>query len=515
MEKNEEYAYNVPVLHYWWGKLLPAILMALLVSGCQPIVAESLVTNSGMDTTVTIASPNGNSNSEQILRAEDTMDLIVLTSMLNPFCDQDNPPPICECQYANHPTPPSINVIETTESTITIRWIDRAHDTVGFRLESKVGGEPHYEKVKGFTVSESSNASNEYSWTDRNLWPPGEKYRYKLTVNSNCKTSNAYVSTNTVAPPAPTAPELLSFSADKRSISLSFKDTSTNELGFSVWRCAGEDECVEIGDRTKMLRNSAAASLPIGETFNVVDNRVEPDTEYCYRIFSWNKGGQSNDKDCIRIKTKPLELPLAPSNLDAIYISENSITFTWNDNANNESGFILEWDRSFTKDRFRKIPSPDTESYTLTDLVSGVRYCTTVRAYNDDGQSPKSKPPLCVETLKSPQPSPQGFRELRFFNCHPRKYRVSIWIKSPVKPQWTKMGSLPPQYSSAGCPGNSSPLRIKLTANGWHFVRAVAEDKDGCDVRNAIEVGSCIALNDLPVFGSPQGSLLEYKIGVQ
>ncbi|MDM7988103.1 MAG: fibronectin type III domain-containing protein [Smithella sp.] len=84
-----------------------------------------------------------------------------------------------------------------------------------------------------------------------------------------------------------------------------------------------------------------------------------------------------------------LAAPLAPSNLHASAISPSQINLVWEDNASNETGFILER-RADSEPDFTPIVSSlpaGTTSYGNTDLDADTTYHYRVVAFNDYGNS--------------------------------------------------------------------------------------------------------------------------------
>ena len=80
----------------------------------------------------------------------------------------------------------------------------------------------------------------------------------------------------------------------------------------------------------------------------------------------------------------------------AIQVSAVSLQITWDDNANNENGFIIE--RSlFDDSNFSYLDSSarNSTSYTDTDVITGEIYCYRISAYNEAGIA--TSQPSCID----------------------------------------------------------------------------------------------------------------------
>ncbi|MDZ7363231.1 MAG: metallophosphoesterase [candidate division KSB1 bacterium] len=79
--------------------------------------------------------------------------------------------------------------------------------------------------------------------------------------------------------------------------------------------------------------------------------------------------------------------PAAPNNLVATAAGSEKINLTWNDQANNESGFKIE--RKTSEGAYAEIATvgANVTSYTNTGLTSGTTYFYRVRAHNNIGNS--------------------------------------------------------------------------------------------------------------------------------
>src|SRR5207248_10444941 len=105
-----------------------------------------------------------------------------------------------------------------------------------------------------------------------------------------------------------------------------------------------------------------------------------------------NTVGPSADSNVANAPTAVPSAPAAPSNLVASAASISQINLTWADNANNETGFIVE--RSLDGSTgWTQVGTPATNATSFNDtngLSSGTQYFYHVRATNGVGPSADS-----------------------------------------------------------------------------------------------------------------------------
>jgi formylglycine-generating enzyme required for sulfatase activity len=171
----------------------------------------------------------------------------------------------------------------------------------------------------------------------------------------------------------PSAPSGLTATAVSLSqINLSWTDNSDNEIGFIIERKAGT-----VGTYVPIGNVSADVT-----TFQ--DTTVICATTYYYRVKANNGEGDSDYSNEANATTSTCSTsaPNDPSNLQAAVLSSSEIDLSWQDNSNNEDGFIIE----------RKIGSggtyaeiatagPGSTSYQDTQVVCAETYFYRVKAY--------------------------------------------------------------------------------------------------------------------------------------
>ena len=181
----------------------------------------------------------------------------------------------------------------------------------------------------------------------------------------------------TVAVGLPAAPSSLSATAlSATSVRLTWSDNSHNEAQFEIQR------------RPTQVGAFQQVGLVGANVTTFTDNSVASGTTYDYRVRAINAAGNSPQSG-VAIVTTPTAGPAAPSNLAATYnASTQKITATWTDNANNETGFTLEF--SYSGSAWG--PVSGTLGVNATSWTSGAgvpigSYQFRVRANNATGSS--------------------------------------------------------------------------------------------------------------------------------
>lgn len=242
----------------------------------------------------------------------------------------------------------------------SLSWTDNSADESGFEiLRATVSGGPY---VQALTVSPGAT-----SCVDRVA--PGDYYYVARSFNGAAISFYSNQARVTVTPPLPpNPPSELTAVTTRSSIMLNWKDNSTNEAGFEVFR----------GSVPGGPYNSLAVTLPNATSFK--DDLTSPGAYY-YVVCAFNAAGKSsftNEADA------SVASPSAPSNLKAS-VSASNVILTWNDNSGNESGFRIYHS---TGGAFSVIASaaPEAVTYTHYGASAGDHYYK-VSAFNGVGES--------------------------------------------------------------------------------------------------------------------------------
>ena len=110
---------------------------------------------------------------------------------------------------------------------------------------------------------------------------------------------------------------------------------------------------------------------------------------YQYRVrAAKNNAYYSVYSNTVLIDTSQVSAPVAPSSLNFTAKTNNSVTLSWSDNSNNETGFYIECKPS-SGGNFTNIGTVDQNMTTFisTGLTANSSYHFRVQAYNNAGNS--------------------------------------------------------------------------------------------------------------------------------
>jgi len=289
--------------------------------------------------------------------------------------------------YTNKPTltkpnaPSELSVTNTTSNRVDLSWKDNSDNESGFIIERKEGNDVF--------APADSDAVNTTVHEDKNL-KPNTEYSYRVSSYNAAGVSNYSneVKTKTLntAPSAPT--DLTATPKSSSQIDLSWLDNSSNESGFIIERKEGNDVFVPA--------DSDAVNTTVHE-----DKNLKPNTEYYYRVASYNEIGKSVYSNEVSAKTSDAA-PLAPTGLKTTVVNGSQIDLSWYDNASNEIGYKVE--RKTGQNPFAEIVTLNTNTTTHSDknLDDGLNYIYRVAAYNSINKSGYSNESSATTLLNSP-----------------------------------------------------------------------------------------------------------------
>ncbi len=260
--------------------------------------------------------------------------------------------------------PTNLDGVLIAPNHVNLTWIDNSQSEEGYIIE-------RHEYTSSFYVLDTVG-SNITSYIDSNL-AYGEYYTYRvhafnaLTVSDYSNTFDFVVNN-----PYPNPPSDLTASAlDSASVELAWNDNSLNEDGFIVNR--------------SLLPNSGWAqvrSLP-SNTTSYIDTGLTDGTKYFYKINAYNTAGNSDFSNI----DSAITTMRRPTNLIATNPATNRVVLTWNDNSQNEDGYIIERHDGPNTGGSMLFNVIDTvganvETYTDSNFTTETDYVYIIRGYN-------------------------------------------------------------------------------------------------------------------------------------
>lgn len=203
-----------------------------------------------------------------------------------------------------------------------------------------------------------------------------EAGKYTVAV-TEIFTGCANTKTVSIFGPAPWPTEnLLARALSHESVEITWSDKSEDEEGFHIERMS-----VFSSGFIRIATVEANSEI-------YVDNNLMPETEYTYRVLSFNGNGILPEIETASAVTG-IRPPAAPKYLTADGLSPFDIELNWFDNSLNELGFIIERLNPDTQ-TFDSIAAATGTTFIDSGIVPGQLYTYRVAAYNDGGLSPYS-----------------------------------------------------------------------------------------------------------------------------
>ncbi|MEO7730094.1 MAG: fibronectin type III domain-containing protein [Kofleriaceae bacterium] len=284
------------------------------------------------------------------------------------------PPPI-----GGPSAPADLRATPTSDTSISLAWMDTSSDEAGFVLERATAEAGPYLPV-------STTAANATSYVDTGLTAATTYfYRAHATGAAGSSASTAVASARTQDAPStppgdsPATPDgLVANGMAADAIELRWTDHAANETGFRVERArAAAGPFSEV--------TTTAANLA-----HYTDVGLAAATTYYYRVRATNSAGNSAYTAVASGTTQalPAMAPSVPTDLVASAQSSSTIRLTWSDTSTNETGFKVER-ATAAGGPFSQVVAVAANTTTRDDggLASGTTYFYRVRATNAAGDS--------------------------------------------------------------------------------------------------------------------------------
>jgi FtsP/CotA-like multicopper oxidase with cupredoxin domain len=268
------------------------------------------------------------------------------------------------------PAPPAApsNLTATVDVApqVSLAWLDNATDETGFLVQRSTDG-------VSFTDLTTLPA-NSMSYVDTAV-TAGMTYTYQVAA-FNLGGASAFSNTASAIIPGPQAPaapsELAANLQDTPLIDLAWLDNSADETSFVIQRST---DGVNFSALTTVGANVT--------TYN--DLAVFGGITYTYRVAAVNVNGTSAYAVSNSLLVPPdATPPAAPSNLAATSVTATSLRLNWQDNSNNETGFVIQiaTNSTFTKNLVTITAGPNVTFADITALKRNTKYFFRVQAVN-------------------------------------------------------------------------------------------------------------------------------------
>jgi FtsP/CotA-like multicopper oxidase with cupredoxin domain/fibronectin type 3 domain-containing protein len=265
---------------------------------------------------------------------------------------------------------------------VALAWTNNATNQTGYVVERSS------DNGLTFAPIASGLAASAVSYTDTTVAAGlnPNTYVYRVAA-SNASGLSLYSNTATVVvpPTVPAAPTgLTAVLQAGPQIALAWVDNATNETGFVIERA---DNGAAFAQLTAPAANATA----------FIDTTVVAGHTYDYRVTAVNTGGSSAPSNTVTVAVPAI--PGAPTGLTAVLQGGPQIALTWVDNANNETGFVLQ--RSVNGGAFAQLTAPaaNVTSFVDTTVAVGNTYAYQVQAVNLGGASAFSNTATVVVPL--------------------------------------------------------------------------------------------------------------------
>jgi hypothetical protein len=286
-------------------------------------------------------------------------------------------------------TPDNLAATATNSGQIDLNWTDNASTEDGFKIELKIGPSGTYVEI-------ATVGANVTSYSSTGL-DAGTEYFYRVrafNLTGNSGYSNEANAT-TLPDVSATPSDLQAAVVSKNQINLTWTDNAANEDGFKI-----ERKLSSAATYTQI--DTVGADVTSYSSTGLTQN-----TAYSYRVRAYNASGNSAYSNVASATTLP-NSPAGPSGLTATTVSNNQIDLSWQDNANNELGFLIRR-KTGAGGTYAVIDTvgANVTVYSSLGLTASTQYFYQVRAYNAGGISALSNE-VNATTSADPLIAPSG-----------------------------------------------------------------------------------------------------------
>ena len=311
-------------------------------------------------------------------------------------------PATAQAQTTDPPAKPTGLTGSVAHNRVSLSW-DNPGDT-GIKSYRILRRNKDVDDPGVFHIHVGSTGSSATSYTDSDV-DAETRYVYRIKARNahGLSPRSGYFDANTPAAPEepdtgpPAKPTGLTGDVEHNRVSLRWDDPDDSSItSHQILRrdraVHGEGEFIVLDDDTGSARQSH------------VDNSVQPENQYVYRIKARNAAGLSPQSGYFNADTPPAPAPPEPETQDpparpaglTNAVTHDSVTLSWSDPDDGSiTGYrILRLNRAEDDIGEFHVHVNNTgsaaTSYTDSDVEAEQRYVYRIRALNDGGESPRS-----------------------------------------------------------------------------------------------------------------------------
>ena len=259
--------------------------------------------------------------------------------------------PLCLMVPTTVPAASTVTVLQAATSANTaeaqITWTDPTPFNYVTKLPASTQSNPRNET--GFLVEKATGTggaftrltnapANTTSVFDTAV-TVGQTYRYSVTATNASGSVVSNIGSVTMARPSfPANPSAMTATQTAvLTASVSFTDNANNETAFQLERAV-------TGGAFAVLATLPARAGTGNVTY--VDNTVAASTSYTYRVKAMNgvmSSAYATSNAVVIVPAPAAPTGLAVTAVGGIIGRQDTATMTWTDNANNETGYVVQW----------------------------------------------------------------------------------------------------------------------------------------------------------------------------
>ncbi|WP_135851294.1 fibronectin type III domain-containing protein [Halorussus salinus] len=277
---------------------------------------------------------------------------------------------------ASSPAAPSDCTTSLSDNDITLSWIDNSVNESGFRIERKRDG--------GSFSEITTVGANTTTYTDNDL-ADGETYVYRVQATHASANPSNY-SNEASATTALSAPTAVAQTVNSpTSITVSFEDTTDNEIHYRIEKCADDGSWTYVTDLTP---DDTSHQFTVAKSADTIQSRV-----------------RAESADTISDWTKSATISTDGSELSATTASDSRIDLSWDGKQDAEEYHLYRAESvSGSLDDYQRVATvtSGTTTYSDTNLENGEQYYYRITPVYDGIEDAPSEDATATTTVPAP-----------------------------------------------------------------------------------------------------------------